>query len=273
MPAAFELAKVTVTRPGKTLLDKISWTVNEGERWVVLGPNGAGKTTLLQVVGTSLHPTSGKVKVLGQKLGRVDVFELRTRIGHTSTAVADLIPPAESVRNTVLSAAYAVTGRWNEKYDEEDIRRAIQIMGELGVSGLGTRTFGTLSEGERKRVLIARALMTDPELLLLDEPAAGLDLGAREDLIESLETLSLAEDSPVMVMVSHHVEEIPVGFTHVLMLRDGKVVAQGPIGSTLTAQALGATFGLRLEVHHDSGRFSARRAAYGHRADRRGEPS
>ena len=173
MPAAFELAKVTVTRPGKTLLDKISWTVNEGERWVVLGPNGAGKTTLLQGVGTSLHPTSGKVKVLGQKLGRVDVFELRTRIGHTSTAVADLIPPAESVRNTVLSAAYAVTGRWNEKYDEEDIRRAIQIMGELGVSGLGTRTFGTLSEGERKRVLIARALMTDPELLLLDEPAAG----------------------------------------------------------------------------------------------------
>ena len=211
MPAAFELSKVTVTRPGKTLLDKVSWTVNEGERWVVLGPNGAGKTTLMQIVGTTLHPTSGKVRVLGQKLGKVDVFELRTRIGHTSTTVADQIPPAESVRNTVLSAAYGVTGRWNEKYDEEDIRRAIQIMGELGISGLGTRTFGTLSEGERKRVLIARALMTDPELLLLDEPAAGLDLGAREDLIASLEILSLADDSPVLVMVSHHVEEIPVG--------------------------------------------------------------
>ena len=271
MPAAFELSKVTVTRPGKTLLDKVSWTVNAGERWVVLGPNGAGKTTLMQVVGTTLHPTSGKVRVLGQKLGRVDVFELRTRIGHTSTTVADQIPATESVRNTVLSAAYGVTGRWNEKYDEEDVRRAIQIMGELGVSELGTRTFGTLSEGERKRVLIARALMTDPELLLLDEPAAGLDLGAREDLIASLEILSLADDSPVLVMVSHHVEEIPVAFTHVLMLRDGGVVAQGPIASTLTAEALGSTFGLRLELQNVGGRFSARRAAYGHRADRRGD--
>ena len=273
MPAAFELSKVTVTRPGKTLLDKVSWTVNEGERWVVLGPNGAGKTTLMQIIGTTLHPTSGKVKVLGHRLGKVDVFELRTRIGHTSTTVADQIPRTESVRNTVLSAAHGVTGRWNEKYDEVDIRRAIQIMGELGISDLGTRTFGTLSEGERKRVLIARALMTDPELILLDEPAAGLDLGAREDLIASLEVLSLADDSPVLVMVSHHVEEIPVGFTHVLMLRDGVVVAQGPIHSTLTAKALGDTFGLRLELQNDGGRFSARRAAYGHRADRRGETS
>ncbi len=273
MPAAFELSKVTVTRPGKTLLDKVSWTVHEGERWVVLGANGAGKSTLLQVIGTTLHPTSGKVRVLGSKLGRVDVFELRTRIGHTSTTVADQIPPTESVRNTVISAAYAVLGRWNEEYDEEDILRATQIMGELGISALATRTFGTLSEGERKRVLIARALMTDPELLLLDEPAAGLDLGAREDLIASLESLSLAEDAPVLVMVSHHVEEIPVGFTHVLMLRDGVVTAQGPIATTLTAQALGATFGLRLELQNDGGRFTARRAAYGHRADHRGETS
>ncbi len=273
MRAAFELSKVTVTRPGKTLLDRVSWTVNEGERWVVLGPNGAGKTTLMQVVGTTLFPTSGKVKVLGNKLGKVDVFELRTRIGHTSTAVADQIPPTESVRDTVLSAAYAVLGRWQEEYDEEDFDRASQIMGELGVLGLADRTFGTLSEGERKRVLIARALMTDPELLLLDEPAAGLDLGAREDLIASLDVLSASDDAPVLVMVSHHVEEIPIGFTHVLMLRDGAIVAQGPIGSTLTAQALGATFGLRLELQNDGGRFSAHRAAYGHRADRQGDSS
>ncbi len=273
MRAAFELSKVTVTRPGKTLLDKVSWTVNEGERWVVLGPNGAGKTTLMQVVGTTLHPTSGKVKVLGHKLGKVDVFELRTRIGHTSTTVADQIPPTESVRDTVLSAAYAVLGRWQEEYDDEDFARATQIMGELGIRALADRTFGTLSEGERKRVLIARALMTDPELLLLDEPAAGLDLGAREDLIASLDVLSADDSAPVLVMVSHHVEEIPVGFTHVLMLRDGAVVAQGPIESTLTAQALGATFGLRLELHQEGGRFSARRAAYGHRADSRGDAS
>lgn len=266
MPAAFELSKVSVVRPGKVLLDEVSWTVQEGERWVILGPNGAGKTTLMQIIGTTMHPSKGKVRILGERLGKVDVFDLRTRIGHTGTSVADRIPPAESVSNTILSAAYAVLGRWQELYDDEDHARAAQIMGELGITALANRTFGTLSEGERKRVLIARALMTDPELLLLDEPGAGLDLGAREDLLASLEMLSIADDSPVLVMVSHHVEEIPVGFTHVLMLRDGRVVAQGPIDSTLTAQTLGATFGLRLELYRDAGRYTARRAAYGHRA-------
>lgn len=265
MPAAFELSKVSVVRSAKILLDEVSWTVREGERWVVLGPNGAGKSTLMQVIGATLHPTSGEVRVLGQTLGRVDVFDLRTRIGHTGTSVADRIPPQESVRNTVLSAAYAVTGRWVEQYDAEDEERAEQILGELGIGALAHRTFGTLSEGERKRVLIARALMTDPELLLLDEPAAGLDLGAREDLMSSLESLSVAPDSPVLVMVSHHVEEIPVGFTHVMMMRDGRVVAQGPIESTLTAATLGATFGLRVVLTREGGRYSARRA-YGHRA-------
>ena len=268
MPAAFELSKVSVVRPGKVLLDSVDWTVSEGERWVVLGPNGAGKTTLLQIVGAHLHPSSGKVRILGHKLGKVDVFELRTRIGHTSMSVADRIPPAESVRDTVLSAAYAVTGRWQEEYDAEDHARAEQIMGEWGIAGLAGRTFGTLSEGERKRVLIARALMTDPELLLLDEPGAGLDLGAREDLLASLEMLSGADDSPVLVMVSHHVEEIPVGFTHVLLLRDGRVVAQGPLESTLTAANLSSTFGQRIQLDHEGGRFAARRAAYGHRAIR-----
>jgi iron complex transport system ATP-binding protein len=267
MPAAFELSKVSVVRPGKVLLDNVSWTVQEGERWVVLGPNGAGKTTLMQIIGASMHPSRGKVRILGSKLGKVDVFDLRTRIGHTGTTIADRIPPAESVSNTILSAAYAVLGRWQEEYGEEDHARARQIMGELGITPLAGRTFGTLSEGERKRVLIARALMTDPELLLLDEPGAGLDLGAREDLLASLEVLSLADNSPVLVMVSHHVEEIPVGFTHVLMLRDGKVVAQGPIESTLTAETLGATFGLRVQLHREGGRYAARRAAYGHRAD------
>ncbi|MET1061255.1 MAG: ABC transporter ATP-binding protein [Aeromicrobium sp.] len=267
MSAAFELSKVSVVRPGKVLLDDVSWTVSEGERWVVLGPNGAGKTTLLQIIGASMHPTRGKVRILGERLGKVDIFELRTRIGHTSTAVADRIPPTESVRDTILSAAYAVTGRWQEEYDDEDHARADQMMGELGIKALAGRTFGTLSEGERKRVLIARALMTDPELLLLDEPGAGLDLGAREDLIGSLEMLSDADDSPVLVMVSHHVEEIPVGFTHVLLLRDGRVVAQGPIGTTLTAAALSTTFSQRIQLDREGGRYAARRAAYGHRAD------
>jgi iron complex transport system ATP-binding protein len=268
MPAAFELSKVRVERPGKILLDDISWTVDETERWVVLGPNGAGKTTLLQIIGASLHPTSGTVDILGERLGQVAVADLRTRIGHTSTKVAERIPPAESVRDVVLSAAYGVTGRWNEEYDEHDHARAGQIMGEWGIGPLAGRTFGTLSEGERKRVLIARALMTDPELLLLDEPGAGLDLGAREDLLASLELLAQGDDSPALVMVSHHVEEIPVGFTHVLLLRDGRAVAQGPIAETLTAEHLSTTFAQRIHLDRDGGRYAARRAGYGRRADR-----
>ncbi|MEO6470452.1 MAG: ATP-binding cassette domain-containing protein, partial [Aeromicrobium sp.] len=231
-----------------------------------LGPNGAGKTTLLQVVGAAMHPSSGKVRILGERLGRVDVFDLRTRIGHTSTAVADSIPPSESVRDAIVSAAYAVLGRWNEQYDPEDFSRADQIMGELRINQLAGRTFGTLSEGERKRVLIARALMTDPELLLLDEPGGGLDLGAREDLLLSLEVLAGAPEAPVLVMVSHHVEEIPLGFTHVLMMRDGQIVASGPIEKILTGDNLGNAFGMRLDLTEVDGRYSARRAAYGHRA-------
>lgn len=266
MTTAFQLESVSVVRPGKVLLDAVSWTVQEDERWVVLGANGAGKSTLLQVVGAQMHPTTGTVDVLGHRIGAVDVFDLRTRIGHTSTAVADRIPPSETVEDVVISAAHGVTGRWNEVYDEDDVVRARQIMGELGITSLAHRTFGTLSEGERKRTLIARALMTDPELLLLDEPGAGLDLGAREDLLASLDVLSSAPNAPVLVMVSHHVEEIPQGFTHVLMLRDGRVVAQGPLEETLTAEALGRTFGMRLVLDRHEGRYAARRSEYGRRA-------
>ena len=266
MRAAIDLKNVSVVRPGKILLDQVNWTVNRGERWVILGPNGAGKTTLLQIVGAAMHPSAGKVRILGERLGRVDVFDLRTRIGHTSTAVAEGIPPGESVRDAIISAAYAVLGRWNEQYDDEDFARAEQIMGELRIASLADRTFGTLSEGERKRVLIARALMTDPELLLLDEPGGGLDLGAREDLLLSLEVLAGAEQAPVLVMVSHHVEEIPLGFTHVLIMRDGRIVASGPIATTLTAINLGAAFGMRLDLTVNDGRYTARRAAFGHRA-------
>ena len=267
MSSAFELTRVSVVRPGKILLNNINWSVEVGERWVVLGPNGAGKSTLMQVVGATMFPSTGTADVLGFRLGEVDVFDLRTRIGHTGTSIADRIPPHETVRDAVMSAAYAVLGRWQEKYDDLDAVRAEQIMGELGITSLADRTFGTLSEGERKRTLIARALMTDPELLLLDEPGAGLDLGAREDLLASLEVLSEADGAPVLVMVSHHVEEIPRGFSHVLMLRDGQVVAQGPLPETLTAETLGQTFGMRLELNVEDGRYGARRAAYGHRAD------
>jgi iron complex transport system ATP-binding protein len=259
MSAVLELADVTVRRGRATLLDRVTWVVKDGERWVVLGPNGAGKTTLLQVAAAQLHPTSGAVGILGELLGTVDVFELRPRIGVSSAAVAERIPREERVRDLVVSASYAVLGRWNEEYDHLDHARAEGLLREVGVTHLADRTFGTLSEGERKRVQIARALMTDPELLLLDEPGGGLDLGGREDLVSTLSVLAYDPASPATVLVSHHVEEIPPGFTHVLMLRDGRVVAAGPIEETLDASALSATFGMPLTLEHVDGRYAARR--------------
>ena len=266
MAHVIKLENVSVVRSGKHLLNGVDWVVNEGERWVIVGANGAGKTTLMQVVGATMYPSSGTSTILGTTLGQVDVFDLRTRIGHSSTSIADRVPRTERVEDVVLSAAYAVMGRWRESYEAEDHRRTNQIMGELRITHLRDRTFGTLSEGERKRVLIARALMTDPELLLLDEPAAGLDLGGREDLISSLNVLAESDEAPVLVLVSHHVEEIPQGFTHILMLRGGSVVASGRIEQTLTTANLQTTFGMRLDLTIADGRYSARRAAHGHRA-------
>ncbi len=259
MDAVLELADVTVRRGQATLIEGVDWTVEEDERWVVLGPNGAGKTTLLQVVSAQIHPTSGVVGILGEVLGTVDVFELRPRIGLTSAALAEKIPPAERVHDVVVSASYSVLGRWREHYDRLDHARAEELLTEVGAGHLTDRTFGTLSEGERKRVQIARALMTDPELLLLDEPAAGLDLGGREDLVSTLSVLAMDEMSPATVLVSHHVEEIPPGFTHALLLRAGKVVAAGPLEQVLTEEIVSATFGMPLQVSQNNGRWAARR--------------
>jgi iron complex transport system ATP-binding protein len=259
MDAVLEFADVTVKRGQATLLEGIDWTVEEDERWVILGPNGAGKTTLLQVAAAQLHPTSGVAGILGEVLGTVDVFELRPRVGITSAALAERIPRHELVEDVVVSASYGVVGRWREKYDELDHERADDLLTEVGVAHLRGRTFGTLSEGERKRVQIARALMTDPELLLLDEPAAGLDLGGREDLVSTLSVLAMDELSPATVLVSHHVEEIPPGFTHALLLRKGRAVAAGPLEHVLTEEIVSATFGMPLQLQHEDGRWAARR--------------
>ncbi|HEX6877336.1 MAG TPA: ABC transporter ATP-binding protein [Nocardioidaceae bacterium] len=259
MEPVLEFADVTVKRGQATLLEGIDWTVEEDERWVILGPNGAGKTTLLQVAAAQIHPTSGVAAVLGEVLGTVDVFDLRPRIGLTSVALADRIPRDERVSDVVVSASYSVLGRWREHYDELDHERARDLLVEVGAGELGDRTFGTLSEGERKRVQIARALMTDPELLLLDEPAAGLDLGGREDLVSTLSVLAMDELSPATVLVSHHVEEIPPGFTHAMLLRKGRVVASGPMEHVLTAEIISATFGMPLQLRHEDGRWAARR--------------
>jgi iron complex transport system ATP-binding protein len=259
MDPVLELADVTVRRGDATLIESIDWTVEEDERWVILGPNGAGKTTLLQVVSAQIHPSSGVAGILGEVLGTVDVFELRPRIGLTSAALGERIPRGERVHDVVVSASYAVIGRWREHYDELDHVRAMDLLVEMGAGHLAHRTFGTLSEGERKRVQIARSLMTDPELLLLDEPAAGLDLGGREDLVSTLSVLAADEASPATVLVSHHVEEIPPGFTHALMLRGGRVVAAGPLEQVMTEETVSSTFGMPLRLSHEDGRWSARR--------------
>src|SRR3954449_3222328 len=251
MNNVLELADVSVRRGQATLLDSVSWTVREDERWVVLGANGAGKTTLVQLCSAQIHPTTGVAGILGEVLGTVDVFELRPRIGYTSAAVAERIPRDELVRDVVVSASYGVLGRWREHYDELDHDRARALLVEVGAGRLLDRSFGTLSEGERKRVQIARSLMTDPELLILDEPAAGLDLGGREDLVSTMTVLANDPLSPAIVLVSHHVEEIPPGFTHVLMLREGRVTASGPLERVLSEETLAATFGMPLVLRHE----------------------
>src|SRR5215216_5126547 len=258
MAAVVDLAGVSIVRNGSTLISDITWEVDEADRWVVIGPNGAGKTTLLQVVSAQIHPTSGVAGLLGEVLGTVDVFELRPRIGLTSAALAERIPRGERVHDVVVSASYAVVGRWREEYDGLDHERATELLAQLRIDALADRTFGTLSEGERKRVQIARALMTDPELLLLDEPAAGLDLGGREDLVSTLSVLANDDRSPATVLVSHHVEEIPPGFTHVLLLRQGFVVAAGPLERVLTEEIVSATFGMPMTLTEADGRWTAR---------------
>ncbi len=248
---------VSVVRGRKDLLKDVSWEVNEGERWIVLGPNGAGKSTLMNIAAARLHPTRGTAQILGETMGRVDVFELRPLIGLSSALVANSIPGRETALNVVLTAAYGMTGRWREKYEKLDERRAFGLLHEWGMSTFMNQSFDKLSEGERKRVLIARSLMTDPELLILDEPAAGLDLAGRETLVAKLSELAADEYAPALVLVTHHLEEVPAGFTHILMMRDGQVVAAGEIEKTLTEENLQATYGMPLALRSENGRFSA----------------
>lgn len=258
MPAVLQLSDVSVVRQGNTILDSVSWSVDSSERWVILGPNGAGKTTMLQIAAALIHPSSGTAQILDDKLGRVDVFELRPRIGFASTALARRLPPDEKVIDVVMTAAYSVTGRWNEEYEDMDVRRAMRVLEEWKLDHLAERRFGNLSDGEQKRVQIARSIMTDPELLLLDEPAASLDLGAREELLQLLGGYASGPTAPAMVMVTHHVEEIPLGFGNAMLLAKGAITAAGPIDDVITAANLSAAFGLDLTLDTVAGRYSAR---------------
>lgn len=258
MASVLKLSDVSVVRDGNRILDSIDWTVESEERWVILGPNGAGKTTLLQLASALIHPTSGEAELLDARLGSVDVFELRPRIGFASTAMARRLPRNERVIDVVMTAAYSVTGRWTESYEELDTRRAERVLTEWKLSHLAERRFGDLSDGEQKRVQIARSVMTDPEILLLDEPAASLDLGSREELLQLLSGYASSQDAPAIVMVTHHVEEIPVGFSHAMLMAEGRVRAAGPIDEVLTSELLSDTFGLELEIRNDEGRYTAR---------------
>lgn len=253
-----ELRDVSVRRGERTILGPLTFAIRPGERWVVLGPNGAGKSTLLQILATRYFPSTGSVHVLDKEMGKVDLAELRTRIGICGALISEDIPDNEVVRDVVLTAAYAILGRWNEAYDLWDESRAVALLTTFGVRDLADRTYGTLSEGERKRVQISRALMADPELLLLDEPAAGLDLGGREDLLKRFSIFASDPLAPASILVTHHIEEIPAGTTHALILKDGGIAVSGPIADVITSEHISAIFGLPITVVREGDRFFAR---------------
>lgn len=253
-----ELRDVSVRRGERTILGPLTFAIRPGERWVVLGPNGAGKSTLLQILATRYFPSTGSVHVLDKEMGKVDLAELRTRIGICGALISEDIPDNEVVRDVVLTAAYAILGRWNEAYDLWDESRAVALLTTFGVRDLADRTYGTLSEGERKRVQISRALMADPELLLLDEPAAGLDLGGREDLLKRFSLFASDPLAPASILVTHHIEEIPAGTTHALILKAGGIAVSGPIADVITSEHISAIFGLPITVVREGDRFFAR---------------
>jgi len=254
------LDHVSVVRNGIALLDDISWQIGPGERWVLLGPNGSGKTTLLMVAGSSLWPTRGSVEILGERLGQVDMRALRTRIAVVCASVTRTLRREIPAIEVVMTGRYSALETWWNEYDDADRARAATLLANAGLDGsaLAERPFGHLSEGERQQVLLARALMSQPELLLMDEPAAGLDLGARERLLSRLATLATEPGQPPLILVTHHLEEIPPGMTHVALLRRARLVAAGPIDETLTGEAVSEAFGIAVDVDRIDGRWTAR---------------
>jgi len=265
-----DLQDVTVRRGSNEILSHVTWQVMPSERWIVMGSNGAGKTTLMQICSGFMHPTTGNANILGYELGRTDVRELRTLVGISSAAVVALLPPQETVLDSIMTSAYGISGRWRERYDQVDKNRAHDLMQDWGLTSFASRRIGNLSEGERKRVQIARALMCDPEILILDEPAAGLDVGGREDLVGRLAQLAADESSPSLILVTHHVEEIPPNFTHALLLKSGQVCARGELSSVIASDPMSEAFGIPLDVEYGEQRWHAngRLPSRGRRAKR-----
>ena len=254
---ALRLTGVRLVRDEAVILHGVDWQVDEGQRWIVLGANGSGKTSLVRIASLYLHPSSGEVEVLGGRLGHVDVRSHRRRIGVVSASFADLLRPTLSALDVVMTAKHAALEPWWHTYDSSDRARATALLDRFGCAHLGTHPFVTLSSGERQRVQLARTLMGEPGLLLLDEPTAGLDLGGREDLVRRLGDLASDPATPATVLVTHHVDEIPAGFDHVLLLRGGSVQAAGPIDEVLTASSLSECFGVSVELERRGGRWFA----------------
>lgn len=255
---ALNVENIVVRRDGAAILDDVSVRIERHQRWVIIGANGCGKTSLMRVMAMSDHPTRGTVEVLGERLGRTDVRELRRRIGYTSAALGDQLRADLVGHDIVRTAKYGALEPWWHRYDIADDRRADECLAELGVGHLRSRRFVTMSSGERQRVLLARTLMNDPAIILLDEPSARLDLGGREQLVRTLSALATNPTAPPIAMVTHHVDEIPVGFTHVAIMKRGRIIARGPIGDTLTSASLSSCFDLALELERRAdGRLTA----------------
>ncbi|HWD20347.1 MAG TPA: ATP-binding cassette domain-containing protein [Verrucomicrobiae bacterium] len=249
------VSELTIRRDRTLILDRLSWAVHPGEQWVILGPNGSGKTSLLSALTGYLTPTSGEVDVLGQRYGRSDWRELRQRIGMVSSAVRQLIPEEEPSLETVIGGRYAMIGYWG-RIRAADRRRALDLLQNMGCEALAQRPWLYLSQGERQRILIARALMAEPALLILDEPCAGLDPVAREQFLNFLQTLGARAAAPALALVTHHVEEIMPVFSHILLLRAGRVAAQGIKKTVLNSRNLSETFGAPLRLRARQGRYS-----------------
>jgi iron complex transport system ATP-binding protein len=251
------MRRAQVRIDGRVVLGPVDLVVGRGERWVLMGPNGGGKTTLLSLAGARRQPSSGRVAVLGATLGTGDVRTLHPRISHTSHVLAERMPTDLTVRTVVLTGKRATLAPWFQRFDDADERRAAALLERVGCGHLTARRFATASQGERQRVLLARALFSDPELLILDEPASGLDLPARESLIDALEAVVAQPSTQTTIVATHHLEEIPPSTTHAALLRDGRLVASGAVERVLTPRALEDCFGIALEVGRRGARWWA----------------
>jgi len=256
----FEFSDVSVQRDGKNIIEVKKLEIYPGQNLVVIGLNGAGKSTILNVLSTDIYPTKGQVNILGETIGKVDINELKNRIGFSSPKLIPRVPSQETVTNIVLSAAYSVFGRYKEIYEDFDIQRAVECLEIMGMKDLADRSFETLSDGEKQRSLIARALMNDPEILLLDEPASSLDIVAREELLARLDDVMSQPSSPAIVMVTHHLEEIPKLISHCAIVKNGQVLSFGPIDEVLTDQNLSVGYNMNLKIVNNQGRKFAYKA-------------